>query len=588
MLRVFCLTLALHMVLGRNLVQVLQSSPSESTLVSLVQKAGLAGALGQGTFTIFAPSNAAFAKLPADLLASLNSDVNALANVLKYHVVQGSIQKKDASNEAQLDTLAGSKVRLNIYSHNHVITVEGSTITNFDIEADNGYIHVIDTVMLPPEGSIVDIASGAPELSVLLSKVKSANLVSALQGDALTVFAPTDDAFQRLGSTILNNLASNPQLLKEILEYHVVPHTEYSAGLYNREYLRTLDTHHDVVRIGTLGSSVYVNNARVTKADIAATNGVVHIIDHKTIQLPFKMLRVVFCLTLALHAVLGRNLVQVLQSSPSESTLVSLVQKAGLADALGQGTFTIFAPSNAAFAKLPADLLASLNSDVNALANVLKYHVVPASIQKKDASNEAQLDTLAGSKVRLNIYSHNNVITVEGSTITNFDIQADNGYIHVIDTVMLPPEGSIVDIASSTPDLSVLLSKVKQANLVSALQGDALTVFAPTNDAFQRLGSRVLNNLASNPQLLKEILEYHVVPHTEYSAGLYNREHLRTLDTHHDVIRIGTSGRASSSVHVNTATVTKADIGATNGVVHIIDHVLVPLRFLGTAIFGKK
>ncbi|XP_033731032.1 transforming growth factor-beta-induced protein ig-h3-like [Pecten maximus] len=290
------------------------------------------------------------------------------------------------------------------------------------------------------------------------------------------------------------------------------------------------------------------------------------------------------CFTLALHAVLGGNLVEVLQSS-GESTLVSLVQKAGLADALGQGTFTIFAPTNAAFAKLPADVLVSLSNDVNALANVLKYHVVPGSIRKQDASNEAQLTTLAGQKVRLNIYSHNHVITVEGSRITHFDNEADNGYVHIIDTVMMPPEGSIVDIVAGASELSTLLSKVKSANLVSALQGDALTVFAPTNDAFARLGSRVLNHLAQNPQLLKEILEYHVVPHTEYSAGLYNREHIRTLDTHHDVIRIRTTG---TSVYANNAQVIKANIAATNGVVHKIDHVLIPLRHLGSAIFGKK
>ncbi|XP_069138922.1 transforming growth factor-beta-induced protein ig-h3-like [Argopecten irradians] len=295
------------------------------------------------------------------------------------------------------------------------------------------------------------------------------------------------------------------------------------------------------------------------------------------------MLRVL-CFTLALHAVLGGNLVEVLQSN-GQSTLVGLVQKAGLADALTQGTFTIFAPTNAAFAKLPADLLASLGSDVNALANVLKYHVVQGSVRKQDASNEAQLDTLAGKKIRLNIYSHNNEVTVEGSRITDFDLQATNGYVHVIDTVMLPPEGSIVDIVAGASELSTLLSQVQSANLASALTGDALTVFAPTNEAFSRLGSTVLNNLAKDPQLLKEILEYHVVPHTEYSAGLYNREYVRTLDTRHDVIRIGVSG---STVYVNNGKVLKADIAATNGVVHIIDHVLVPLRYLGSAIFGKK
>ncbi|XP_069138919.1 transforming growth factor-beta-induced protein ig-h3-like [Argopecten irradians] len=295
------------------------------------------------------------------------------------------------------------------------------------------------------------------------------------------------------------------------------------------------------------------------------------------------MLRVL-CFTLALHAVLGGNLVEVLQSN-GQSTLVSLVQKAGLADALTHGTFTIFAPSNDAFAKLPADLLASLGSDVNALTNVLEYHVVQGSVRKHDVSNEAQLATLTGEKVRLNFYSHNHATTVEGSRITHFDLQASNGYVHVIDTVMLPPEGSIVDIVAGASELSTLLAQVKAANLASALQGDALTVFAPTNEAFASLGSSTLHHLASNPALLKEILEYHVVPQTDYSAGLYNREYKRTLDSHHDHIRISVSG---GSVHVNTAKVLKADIAATNGVVHIIDQVLIPSRYHGSSIFGKK
>ncbi|XP_069138917.1 transforming growth factor-beta-induced protein ig-h3-like [Argopecten irradians] len=295
------------------------------------------------------------------------------------------------------------------------------------------------------------------------------------------------------------------------------------------------------------------------------------------------MLRVL-CFTLALNAVLGANLVEVLQAS-GKSTLVSLVQKAGLADALTQGTFTIFAPTNAAFDKLPADLLAALGEDVDALANILKYHVVQGSVRKQDASNELQLDTLAGQKIRLNIYSNNNEVTVEGSRILDFDIQASNGYVHFIDTVMLPPEGSIVDIVAGASELSTLLSKVQSADLATALQADALTLFAPTNQAFSQLGSTTLDNLAKDPQLLKEILLYHVVNSTEYSAGLYNREYLRTLDSRKDTVRISVSG---DSVLINNGKVLSADIAATNGVVHLIDHVLVPRRYLGSAIFGKK
>uniref|UniRef100_K1R2H7 Transforming growth factor-beta-induced protein ig-h3 n=1 Tax=Magallana gigas TaxID=29159 RepID=K1R2H7_MAGGI len=281
MLAFVALTVFVQSVFGGNLVEVLQND-GETTLIALVKQAGLADALLSGEYTIFAPTNAAFSKLPQSVLDGLQRDTTALANILKYHVVKGSIHKADASNELQLETLAGTKIRFNIYNHNHVVTVEGSKITHFDLTASNGMVHVIDTVMMPPSGSIVDLVAGNSDLSTLLSKVQSAGLAGALQGDALTVFAPTNAAFNRLGSHVLDNLRRNPQLLKEILEYHVVPHTEYSAGLYNREYLRTLDTHHDVIRLGVSSTNGVVINRRshVTKADISATNGVVHIIDH--------------------------------------------------------------------------------------------------------------------------------------------------------------------------------------------------------------------------------------------------------------------------------------------------------------------
>ncbi|XP_065927615.1 transforming growth factor-beta-induced protein ig-h3-like [Magallana gigas] len=615
MLVFVALTVFVQSVFGGNLVEVLQND-GETTLIALVKQAGLADALLSGEYTIFAPTNAAFSKLPQSVLDGLQRDTTALANILKYHVVKGSIHKADASNELQLETLAGTKIRFNIYNHNNVVTVEGSKITHFDLTASNGMVHVIDAVMMPPTGSIVDLVAGNSDLSTLLSKVQSAGLAGALQGDALTVFAPTNAAFNRLGSHVLDNLRRNPQLLKEILEYHVVPHTEYSAGLYNREYLRTLDTHHDVIRLGVSSTNGVVINRRshVTQADISATNGVVHIIDHvlipsrylfsailgknasfKQIQAkstkgflmkkPLTMLAFV-ALTVFVQSVFGGNLVEVLQND-GETTLIALVKQAGLADALLSGEYTIFAPTNAAFSKLPQSVLDGLQRDTTALANILKYHVVKGSIHKADASNELQLETLAGTKIRFNIYNHNHVVTVEGSKITHFDLTASNGMVHVIDTVMMPPTGSIVDLVAGNSDLSTLLSKVQSAGLAGALQGDALTVFAPTNAAFNRLGSHVLDNLRRNPQLLKEILEYHVVPHTEYSAGLYNREYLRTLDTHHDVIRLGVS--STNGVVINRRShVTQADISATNGVVHIIDHVLIPSRYLFSAILGKK
>jgi len=251
------------------------------------------------------------------------------------------------------------------------------------------------------------------------------------------------------------------------------------------------------------------------------------------------------------------------------------------------GNFTIFAPTNDAFDALPATTLLALASDVTALTNVLKYHVVQGSVFKSAASNELKVTTLNGQSIRFNIYSHVNKVTIEGSEIIEFDRNASNGVIHVINKVMVPPTGDIVDIVANKTSLTTLLSLVQQAGIAHALKTDGITVFAPTNHAFAQLPHAFVNTLTSDHTLLTEILEYHVVPHTEYSVGLYNRETLQTLDSNHDTIRLHVD---SNGVRVNqNAHVTKADIAATNGVVHLINHVLVPARYQShLSAIGKK
>ncbi|XP_052809544.1 transforming growth factor-beta-induced protein ig-h3-like [Mya arenaria] len=565
---------------GALTVDILAHDSRFTTLVDLVVKAGLVNTLNTGTYTIFAPTNDAFNALPPATLSGLANDVNALTNVLKYHVVQNKIMKSSASNELTIATLNGQKVRFNIYSHNNKVTVQGSEVIEFDKVASNGVIHVLNNVMLPPEGDIVDIVAKTSDVSTLLSLVQQAGIASALKGDALTVFAPTNAAFARLPSSVVNKITSNTGLLTEILEYHVVPHTEYSPGLYNREFLRTLDRNHDIIQLHTDSTGVRVNrNGHVTKANIGTTNGVIHLIDH--VLIPAR-----YYLTLLVGPAFGALTVDILTHDSRFTTLVDLVVKAGLVNTLNTGTYTIFAPTNDAFNALPPATLSGLANDVNALTNVLKYHVVQNKIMKSSASNELTIATLNGQKVRFNIYSHNNKVTVQGSEVIEFDKVASNGVIHVLNNVMLPPEGDIVDIVTKTSNVSTLLSLVQQAGIASALQGDALTVFAPTNAAFARLPKTVVNKLTSNTGLLTEILEYHVVPHTEYSPGLYNREFLRTLDRNHDIIQLHTD---STGVRVNrNGHVTKANIGTTNGVIHLIDHVLIPARYYLTLLVGKK
>jgi len=281
------------------------------------------------------------------------------------------------------------------------------------------------------------------------------------------------------------------------------------------------------------------------------------------------------CIALLLVPTQGADVVDKLVSNSKASTLVSLVTKAGLADALKSGTFTIFAPTDDAFSRVPQDTLNSLLADTNALADLLKYHVVSGAVYAKDIKNDMQADTLAGKKIRLNTYSHNNVVDVNGKKVSQADVKADNGVIHFIDDVIMPPTKTIVQLVSEDPELSTLLSTVKAAGIANEFLADPETLFAPTNAAFGRVNSRDLTKLSGDASRLKETLEYHVVPHTLFANGLYNREFPKSADSHEDRLRI-TVG--SSGVKVNNANVIKTDIQATNGVIHKIDHVLIPVR----------
>jgi len=283
-------------------------------------------------------------------------------------------------------------------------------------------------------------------------------------------------------------------------------------------------------------------------------------------------------LLLLLTPTQGADVVNTLVSNPKASTLVSLVTKAGLADALkSSGPFTKFAPTDDAFSRVPSDTLTALAADpTGALADLLKYHVVSgAAVYAKDIKNEMQADTLAGKKIRLNTYSHNNIVDVNGKKVSQADVRADNGVIHFIDDVIMPPTKTIVQLVSEDPQLSTLLSTVKAAGIANEFLADPETLFAPTNDAFANVPSRDLTKLSGDASRLKETLEYHVVPHTLFANGLYNREFPKSADSHEDRLRVQVG---SSGVKINNAKVIQTDIQATNGVIHKIDHVLIPVR----------
>jgi transforming growth factor-beta-induced protein len=266
----------------KNIVETAVAAGQFGTLVSLAQAAGLGDTLANGgPFTVFAPTDAAFAKVPKATLDALAADPAKLRAVLLYHVVSGAVPASQVVGLDSAKTLNGASVA--ITASGGSVKVDGATVTATDIRASNGIIHVIDTVLIPKAApaapkNIVQTASGAGSFKTLTSLLRRAGLTGALQAKGpFTVFAPTDAAFAKVPKATLAALGKNRAKLRAVLLYHVVKGKVTAKQVVKLRSAKTLNG--QSVRIRTAGRTVRIDNARVVTADVAASNGVIHAID---------------------------------------------------------------------------------------------------------------------------------------------------------------------------------------------------------------------------------------------------------------------------------------------------------------------
>jgi len=401
-----------------DLVDVAVEAGSFSTLVAAVQAAGLEDALrGEGPFTVFAPSDEAFAKLPEGTVEALLADPAALSRILLYHVVPGKVMAADVSDGLTAETLRGAEVSFSIMEG--MVKINEANIVATDIEASNGVIHVIDSVILPP-ADLVDVAAEAGSFNTLIAAVQAAGLEETLRSKGpFTVFAPTDEAFAKLPEGTVEALLADPEALANILLYHVVPGKVMAADVSDGLEAETAQGSSVRFAIHSDGAPA-IEGVLITATDIEAFNGVTHVID--SVILPPK------------------DIVDTAIEAGSFSTLIAAVQAAGLEEALrGEGPFTVFAPTDAAFAALPAGTVDSLLAEPQgALKDILLYHVLSGKVMAADVTDGLEAETLLGQMVSFALHS-GGAVTINGARIIATDIRASNGVIHVIDAVILPP-----------------------------------------------------------------------------------------------------------------------------------------------------
>jgi uncharacterized surface protein with fasciclin (FAS1) repeats len=271
------------------------------------------------------------------------------------------------------------------------------------------------------------------------------------------------------------------------------------------------------------------------------------------------------------------NIVQTALAAGQFSTLASLLTKAGLADTIATGgPFTVFAPTDAAFAKVPKATLDALAADPAKLKSVLLYHVVPGRVTAADVVKLTSAKTLEGSSLAIKVVD--GAVLVDGAKVTTPDVTATNGVIHVIDSVLIPKAASaaasrnIVQTAIAAGQFKTLASLLTKAGLVGALQGKGpFTVFAPTDAAFAKVPKATLAALAKSKAKLRAVLLYHVVKGNVTAAQVMKLHSAKTLNGKALAIRL-----RGGKVMVNGATVTKADLATSNGTIHVINKVLVP------------
>ncbi len=420
----------------QNIVEIAVESDDFNLLVATLQATGLDAALADesANYTVFAPTDAAFKALGKDTIAALLADTETLSDILLYHVLgdQKTARQLARKNGRTVKALNGDRIDVSV-SH-RTLFLNDSEVVLSNIRATNGIIHVIDAVLIPPEDAtptlnIVETAVENGSFGTLVAALGATGLDIALADPdgEFTVFAPTDAAFEALGADTIAALLNDPETLSDILLYHVLGSERPASNLQRRSSrsLRTLNTDRLVTNVTDEG--LYINQSLVVLQDIQTTNGIIHVIDR--VLLPPS------------DEVVAGTVVDVAVQAGSFTTLVAALQATGLDNVLANphGRFTVFAPTDAAFAVLGDDAIADLLANPDVLTDILLYHVNfwPKKTDRVLRRVPFGIRMLNGDRVDVSIQSGD--IFINDSKIVVQDIVTENGVIHVIDAVLIPP-----------------------------------------------------------------------------------------------------------------------------------------------------
>ncbi|XP_034038145.1 transforming growth factor-beta-induced protein ig-h3 isoform X1 [Thalassophryne amazonica] len=501
---------------------------------------------GPGSFTFFAPSNEAWDALPHEILDALVSNVNIeLLNALHYHMVNRRLTSGDLKHGSSFASMyQGFHVHIHHYS-NGIVTVNCARLIKPDQHATNGIVHMVDRVIIAISNNIHDLIDVEDDLETLRMAFAAAGLTTMLESDGqYTIFAPTNEAFQKIPQDTLNRILGDPVALKDLLNYHILKNIHCAESIVSGAPMETLQG--TVLEVGCDGDQMTLNgNAIVTKKDQLGTNGVIHYINELLIPDSAK------------------TLLELAEAS-SVTTATKMFVEAGLTSHLtGSEALTMLAPLNDAFKG--SEMMTS------EMRKTMMNHIVKEQLSSKSLYHGQELDTLGGLKLRVFVYRNN--LCIENACIAAHDKTGRFASMFTVDKVVTPPTGTIMDILKAEDRFSLLVGAIQTTGMTELLnQQGALTFFAPTNDAFNSMSPTELNRLMSNHQELSAVLKYHLGKGMLVSGGIGS--HTRVEPLQGDKLELGLR---NYTVYINKVPVTEADLMATNGVVHAIKAIIKPL-----------
>lgn len=503
---------------------------------------------GKGSFTMFAPSNDAWDQLDPNVRSALVSNVNIeLYNALHFHMVNRRLLTKDLKNDMSVTSMYNDLgLYINHYS-NGIVTVNCARIIHGNQIATNGVVHVIDRVISAVGNTIKEVLDVNDELSSFNAAALASGLMDKMdQPGHYTLFAPTNEAFDKLSPGYLERIMGDKDVIAALVNYHLLNSIQCSEAIMAGSIYETAEG--STIEIGCDGDSLTVNGIKmVLKKDIVTTNGVIHLIDQVLIPDSAKE---------------GMELI-----GESQSTFSDMVSELGLAAALGPKTeYTLLAPVNTAFTN------EVMSTDQSLLRYILENHILKLKVTLSELYNGQLLETLAGKLLRVFIYR--TAVCIENSCMVRGSKEGSKSALHVMRSLIKPAEKTMYEHLIADGRFKIFLALMETAGLTDLLkQEGSYTIFAPTDEAFDGLSREDFALLKSDVNALRIILLYHFSNGIFINGGLEGgvTNLLKTLQGNNLQVM-----SVNNSIHVNSVDVPNSDLMATNGVIHVVKNVLYP------------